>query len=131
MTEEDGSRVELEQRGVEFGGELVAEYSTFFDGARSDDYFNVAEARLSWSAPGSRLAGRLAAGCWWHTGDSETFAGGVADGTNGYYLQAEQRLSAPAGEASESGVYLFGQYGSADPAVADAWVASLRVGFQF
>ncbi len=93
--------------------------STFFSDDRSGDYFHIAEAELAWDQLGDLHEGRFAAGGWWHSGDFDEFDGGRSDGTGGFYLLAEQRLTESDGPNSETGVYVFAQYGWADEMVSE------------
>ena len=103
--------------------------STFLDDDRSDDWFHVAQADLAWDrlgAEGGRWwrEGRIGVGVWHHTGTFDRFDGGTEDGTTGFYLVAEQRVTAAAAPAAGRpddgrGLFAFAQYGWADDAVSE------------
>ncbi len=91
--------------------------STFFDSDRSNDYFHIAQTDFKWDA-----RARLTLGAWRHTGDFARFDGGVEDETTGFFATGELRVFAPDAardEASEHGIYLFGQYAWADEDVSE------------
>ncbi len=93
--------------------------TTFFDSDKSGDYFHVAELALEWDSLAVLHHGRVALGGWWHTGRFDRFDGGTERGTGGLFVTAEQRIYAPDADADGRGVYLFAQYGWADPNVSD------------
>lgn len=93
--------------------------SSFFEDDLSDDYFHVAEGQLAWNTLGDLPGGSLSLGGWHHTGDFDTFNGGTENGTSGVYATVQQRLTAPEGEESDHGLYVFGQLGFADEDVAE------------
>jgi porin len=93
--------------------------SSFFHDDVSDDYFNIAEAALTWDTLGDAFGGRLALGGWWHTGEFARFDGGEENGTGGVYLTFEQRLTAPGGPEGDRGWYIFANYGHADAEVSE------------
>ena len=93
--------------------------STFFSDKRSDDYFHVTEGQFAWDEVGSLPGGSLSVGGWLHTGDWATFQSGVEDGTAGWYATIQQQLTAPDGENTDRGLYLFGQYGYGDDSVVE------------
>ncbi|MFI4861425.1 MAG: carbohydrate porin [Phycisphaerales bacterium JB063] len=85
------------------------------------DLFLIAEVSRAWGdgdavAAGEVLPGRVAAGVWYHTGAFDRFDGGVASGTGGFYLTADQLL-VDLGEGR--GVGAFFQYGYADDDVSE------------
>ena len=77
------------------------------------DYFYVGEAGGRWSTFGG---GRIGIGLWHHGGKFDRFDGGVAHGTTGAYLTADQTLWT---ETEGRGIGAFLQLGIADTAVAD------------
>jgi len=93
--------------------------STFFSDDLSNDWFHVAAATLAWKRLGEQAGGRMSVGGWWHTGDFDRFDGGADDGTGGFYLTVEQRIDAPDADVPDAGLYLFGQFGWADPRVSE------------
>jgi len=92
--------------------------SELFRDKLSDDYFVIGEGGVLWKGPGSLGEGRLAGGVWHHTGDFETFQGGVEDGTEGFYLVLEQDLTSPENDVGR--LRVFSKYGWADPDVSEA-----------
>lgn len=93
--------------------------STFFDNDHSGDYFHIVEGQLAWNNLGKLPGGSLSVGGWYHTGDFMTFDGGKRDGTGGIYGTIHQQLTAPEGDQSDRGLYVFGQFGMADDDVAE------------
>ncbi len=93
--------------------------SSFFSSKLSDDYFHVAEGQFAWDEAGGLPGGSLSVGGWLHTGDWDTFSGGVEDGTAGWYATIQQQLTAPDEENRGRGFYLFGQYGHSDDSVVE------------
>lgn len=93
--------------------------SSFFSSELSDDYFHVAEGQFAWDEVGGLPGGSLSVGGWFHTGDWDTFQGGVEDGTAGGYATLQQQLTAPDEEDTGRGLYLFGQYGYSDDSVVE------------
>ncbi len=92
---------------------------TFFDSPA--DLFYIVELGLTWALPDG-LEGRLGLGGWGHDGTFERWAGGVEDGTSGFYLVFDQWLWREAADDADDaqGVGVFVQYGYADEAVAEA-----------
>ena len=97
--------------GIEIGSRGP---STFFGKDRSDDYFHIAEAEMTWEHLGSLPAGRLALGGWRHTGEFQTVSNQVRGGTDGLYALFEQRVLSVEPSAGGKSLDLFAQYGSAD-----------------
>ena len=93
--------------------------STFFSGERSDDYFHIGEGQFAWDALGNLAGGSLSLGGWLHTGDWNTFSGGVDEGTMGWYATLQQQLTAFDPENADHGLYVFGQYGYGDDQVVE------------
>lgn len=92
--------------------------STFTSDDRSNDYFHILQAEQAWERFGSLGEGRLTVGGWYHSGSFEKFSGGSDSGTHGLFLTAEQRITQRSG-GSDGGIFVFGQYGSADEDVSD------------
>lgn len=117
--------------------------STFLSDDRSDDYFHVWQADLSWdeltSSGGLLKDGRVSLGGWYHDGEFDRFDGGTEGGTFGFFVTGEIRFFDPdrgraedggpetaaqtigqaGGDAPDRGLYLFGQYGWADEDVSE------------
>ncbi len=95
--------------------------STFFNNAKSDDYFLIGELGITWPDSAKWGAGRFAIGPWYHSGDFGRFDGSTARGTEGFYTLIEQRIwrENPEAKDDEQGVSLFFQYGYADQKVSE------------
>lgn len=95
--------------------------ATFFSNSKSDSWFWIGEAGLTWASLGGMGSGRAAAGISYHTAEFERFDGGTESGTAGFYILAEQQLWAAGAsdEEKERGLFVYGQYGHADDAVLD------------
>ncbi len=93
--------------------------STFFSDKQSGDYFHIAEGQFAWEGGGGLSGGSLSIGGWFHTGDWDTFQGGVEDGTMGWYATIQQQLTAPDEKNTGHGLYIFGQYGYGDDHVVE------------
>lgn len=93
--------------------------ATFFSDARSDSWFSIAEAGVTWDRLDVLGAGRLAIGGWTHSADFERFDGGVERGTWGMYLVGEQQLLTT-GDDVERGLFAFARYAWTDDDVFDA-----------
>ncbi|MBT8038376.1 MAG: carbohydrate porin [Verrucomicrobiae bacterium] len=93
--------------------------STFFSDGVSDDYFQIFQGELAWDNCGDWLEGRLSLGGWHHNGEFTGFDGSMDDGTHGYFLTVEQRLSRRASGSDDGGVYVFAQYGWADESLSE------------
>lgn len=94
--------------------------ATFFSDDKSDDYFHIGQATLSWSRLGGLHDGRLSSGVAHHTGDFERFDGEIEQGATSFYATIEQRFWRPDDAAdSDRGLYALGQYGWADDDVSE------------
>ncbi len=102
--------------GVRLGGQGPA---TFFSDDRSEDWYFVGEAGVTWDQLWFLGAGRIAAGAWGHTGDFTRFDGVVESGTRGFFMLAEARLweRAPDDTEDERGLSAFVQFGRGESAV--------------
>jgi porin len=89
--------------------------STFFNDRRSSSYFCIVEFGGAW------CGGRAALGAWHHTADFARFDGGRESGTEGYYLQVEQRVwrERPTDEVDEQGLRGFLVFSRADGEVSE------------
>jgi porin len=93
--------------------------TTFFSDKRSDSWFSIGEAGLTWGGVDSWGAGRLAVGGWHHTADFERFDGGTERGVSGVYVVGEQQLlRGTAGE--DHGLFAFARYAWTDENVSAA-----------
>lgn len=95
--------------------------ATFFSDSRSDSWFFIGEAGLTWKSLGSMGKGRLAAGGWGHTADFARFDGGLERGTQGFYVSGEQQVIAKQAseEDLEQGLFVFAKYAWSDKHVAE------------
>ncbi len=93
--------------------------SSFISSSESDDYFHISEGQFSWDEAGPCFGGSVSVGGYYHTGDWETFPGGIKHGTAGFYATLQQQLTAPDEDDADRGLYLFGQYGYGDDEVVD------------
>ena len=95
--------------------------STFFNNAKSDDYFLIGELGVIWPDSAEWGAGRFAVGPWYHSGNFARFDGSAARGTEGFYTLLEQRIwrENPGVRDDKQGLSLFFQYGYADRNVSE------------
>lgn len=92
-----------------------------FESSDSDDWFYVAEGGVAWTGGNRWGSGRVAIGAWWHTGEFPRFAGGDADGTQGFYVVADQVCwrENPTVAGDEQGIGVFASFGFTDDDVWD------------
>ena len=85
------------------------------------DLFLIGEIGVTWTLGDAALAGRAAVGFWRHTGTFERLAGGNENGTEGFYIVADQQICRenPADDEDSQGLGFFFQYGYADADVSE------------
>ena len=66
--------------------------SGFFSDDESDAYFYAVEAGYGWTGGDSWGSGRLSIGAFHHSASFDTFAGGTDRGTEGLWINLEQRV---------------------------------------
>lgn len=97
--------------------------STFFSDEKSDAYFHVWQAELSWDDFDAECQwfndGRLTVGAWLHTSAFERFDGMMDQDTAGFFITVEQHLFATDGGSTDRGLHGFFQYGWADEDVSE------------
>ncbi len=104
------------QDGIRTGGRGPA---TFFSDSKSDSWYLIGEAGLTWKELGSLGQGLLAAGGWGHTGDFARFDGGTEEGTAGAYVLFQQQFIRREGEGNENkGLFGFARWNWADREVS-------------
>ena len=94
--------------------------ATFFSDSKSDSWYIIAEAGLSWEQIGELGNGRVSLGGWYHTGEYERFDTTTQDGAGGFYFTAQQQVcnrSDTPGDP-EAGVFVFARAAFADGDVA-------------
>lgn len=95
--------------------------ATFFSDTDSDTWFFIGEAGLTWNALGGLGSGRLTAGGWGHTAEFARFDGsGTDEGTEGFYIIAEQQLitRGDTQPLADQGLFVYAKYAWADDDVA-------------
>jgi porin len=96
--------------------------ATFFSDSRSDSWYIIGEAGVTWEQFGCGHRGRLCAGGWGHTGAFARFDGGTERGTAGGYIMAEQQLTR---RGDSDDCKCKGLFGFARAAFADANISTV------
>ena len=94
--------------------------STFFDDKLANSYFSVLEGGATWGDGDAAGSGRAGAGVWHHSAGFGRFDGGMEDGTEGFYLLMEHKLTvADPANPDARGFTVFVEYGASDGNVSD------------